>query len=471
MARILVIDDNETVRDGVATVLHRMGHRAMAAPGGAQGLKAFESDPDAIDVVITDLRMEDVDGMDVLRGVLAARADAVVMLITAHGSVRTAVEAMQAGALDFIEKPFPADLLREKVTRAVEAAEQRRSSARLRNENAYLRETLRGDDAGPLERLFGSSPQMARVHQLVRKVAGADSTVHIHGESGTGKELVASAIHELSPRAAGPFVKVNCGAISDSLLESELFGHEKGAFTDAVKRRLGRFELADGGTLFLDEIGEITPAMQVRLLRVLQERTFERVGGEKPVEVDVRIVTATNRDLRREVAEGRFREDLYYRLAIIPIELPPLRERPGDVAELAAHFLGRLAGRTRSAARRIAPDALEALQSYAWPGNVRELENVMEQALVFAEGETIGVEDLPPGVTGRRALDALPLPDGTRPLPDILEDLERRLIARAYDQAGGVKTETARLLGIKTPALYYKLEKYGIGEIQKASDS
>lgn len=471
MATVLIIDDNETVRDGVATVVHRMGHRAMTAPGGAQGLKAYSADPEAIDVVITDLKMEAVDGMDVLRAVRAQRADAVVILITAHGSIRAAVDAMQAGALDFIEKPFPVELLREKTAKAVEAAESRAVGARLRNENEYLRAEVRGGNSDALGRIVGTSDAMTRLANVIRKVAGADSTVHIHGESGTGKELVATAIHELSPRSTGPFVKVNCGALADTLLESELFGHEKGSFTGAEKRRIGRFELAHEGTLFLDEIGEITPALQVRLLRVLQERTFDRVGGEKPVSVDVRVVTATNRDLAAEVAAGRFREDLFYRLNIIPITIPPLRDRAADIAPLAEHFLKKLLARTRSQARGFSPEAIHVLRGWSWPGNVRELENTIEQALVFADGPLITPDNLPASVTGRRSADLLPALDGNRPLPDLLDDLEKRLILRAYEQANGIKTETARLLGIKTPALYYKLEKYGIGEVNRASDS
>lgn len=470
MATILVIDDNETVRDGVATVLHRMGHRAIAAPGGAEGIAAFRAEPDDIDLVITDLKMAPVDGMEVLKAVLTERPDTVAMIITAHGTVKTAVEAMREGAFDFIEKPFPADLLKSKVDKALDVRAQRRAGEKLRRENEVLREAL--GDAPPAEGdlgIIGSSPAMDRVFRVIRKVAPTDSTVLIQGESGTGKELVANAIHFASARASGPLVKVNCGAIQDTLLESELFGHEKGAFTDAGKRRMGRFELADGGTLFLDEIGDITPAMQVKLLRVLQEQTFERVGGERSVTVDVRVVTATNKDLEAEVAAGRFREDLYYRLKIIPVQLPPLRSRASDILPLAMHFVEKLARRTRSEVRRISDDALAAMQGYGWPGNVRELENVIEQALVFAEGDTIALMDLPPHVVGARRGDYLELPEGERSLPEILEDLERQLILRAYERAEGVKTETARLLGIKTPALYYKLEKYGIGEIQSRS--
>lgn len=468
MATILIIDDNDTVRDGVATVVHRMGHRAIAAPGGAQGLAAHAGDED-IDLVITDLKMEQVDGMQVLRTVRERDADAVVMMITGHGSVSTAVEAMQAGAFDFIEKPFPVDLLRSKVDKALAVVDARRKGARLERENEYLRAELdpdrgRGEALG---RIIGDAPAMQRVFRLVQKVAPTDSTVHIHGESGTGKELFAQAVHDLSRRADKPFIKVNCGAIPDNLLESELFGHEKGAFTDAVKRRIGRFELADGGTLFLDEIGDISTSMQVKLLRVLQEQEFERVGGEKTVSVDVRVITATNRDLEAEVAAGRFREDLLYRLKIIPLDLPPLRQRVEDIPRLAEHFLAKLARRTRSPARSVSAAALASLQGWTWPGNVRELENVMEQAMVFADEETLEVDDLPAHISGGRADNLLQLPDGDRPLPEILEDLERQLIERAYQQADGVKTETARILGIKTPALYYKLEKYGVGEIQR----
>jgi len=468
MATLLIIDDNDTVRDGVATVVHRMGHRAITAPGGQQGLDVYGSE-EAVDLVITDLKMDPVDGMDVLRGVREQDPDAVVMMITGHGSVAAAVEAMQAGAFDFIEKPFPVDLLRSKVEKALAVVDARRRGDRLERENEYLRAELdagRGD-GDALDRIIGDSAAMDRVFTLLRKVAPTDSTVHIHGESGTGKELFAQAVHDLSRRADAPFVKVNCGAIPDNLLESELFGHEKGAFTDAVKRRIGRFELADGGTLFLDEIGDISTAMQVKLLRVLQEQEFERVGGEKTVRVDVRVITATNRDLDAEVAEGRFREDLLYRLKIIPLNLPPLRQRPEDIPLLAAHFLDKLAQRTRSRASAVSDDAMAALQGWAWPGNVRELENVMEQAMVFADGDAIDVEDLPAHIVGGRRDDLLQLPRGDRPLPEILEDLERQLIERAYAKAEGVKTETARLLGIKTPALYYKLEKYGIGEIQR----
>jgi two-component system response regulator HydG len=282
------------------------------------------------------------------------------------------------------------------------------------------------------------------------------------GESGTGKELVARAVHEASPRREAPFVTISCAAIPETLLESELFGHERGAFTGAVRRKLGRFELAHGGTLFLDEVGEIPHAVQVKLLRVLQERQFERVGGEETVEVDVRVVSATNRDLAAMVKEGRFREDLFYRLNVVAIGLPPLRDRPGDVDELARHFVARLSPRMGRKVKGVAPEALELLRRHAWPGNVRELENVIEQALVFAEGELVRPEDLPDVIRRVSAAPVLPVPTGDRSLTDILEELEKGLILAAYEKARHVKAETARLLGIKPSALYYKLEKYGI---------
>jgi two-component system response regulator HydG len=296
-------------------------------------------------------------------------------------------------------------------------------------------------------------------------VAPADISVHIHGESGTGKELVARAIHSRSKRAAGPFVKVNCGALTETLLESELFGHEKGAFTGAIKRKLGRLELADKGTLFLDEVGDMTPALQLKLLRVLQEKEFERVGGEETVRVDVRVISATHRDIKKEVEAGRFREDLFYRLHVVPCNVPPLRERREDIPLLVSHFIEKLGPRTNAEIKGIDDAALARLCAYGWPGNVRELENAIEQSLVFASGENLGVAALPAFLREGTSESTLAVPSGNMSLPEILEDLERQLIQRAYDKTGGVKTETARLLGIKTSALYYKLEKYGIGVI------
>jgi two-component system response regulator HydG len=350
-------------------------------------------------------------------------------------------------------------VVRLKIERALELRQARRTATKAEAMTTYLRTEREGRFAD----LVGTSEKMEALRRSIEKVAPADTTVFIAGESGTGKELVAHAIHRLSRRAAGPFVKVNCGAITETLLESELFGHEKGAFTGAVKQKLGRFELADGGTLFLDEVGDVPPAMQVKILRAVQQQEFERVGGEGTIKVDVRIISATNKDLAAEVDAGRFRQDLYYRLHVLPLALPPLRDRRADIPQLVAHFIAKLGPRTSPRVRGIADDALGRIMAYHWPGNVRELENSIEQALVFAEGDQITVGALPSFLQGEAAgEDRLDVPRALS-LPEILDDLERQLILKAFAKAKGVKTETARLLGIKTSALYYKLDKYGIG--------
>jgi two-component system, NtrC family, response regulator HydG len=458
MAAILIIDDNETIRDGLAHTIKKMGHEALTAASGAAGIAQFEKRKD-IAFAITDLKMEGLDGVGVLRALAALDPDLPTMIITGFGTVETAVEAMKLGAFDFLTKPFAPEVVRLKVERGIELAMARRGRRKLEAQNEYLSREAEGRYS--FAELIGGSEKMHQVFRTVERVAASDSTVFIAGESGTGKELVARAIHRLSKRASGPFIKVNCGALTETLLESELFGHEKGAFTGAIKSKLGRFELADGGTLFLDEIGDVPASMQVKLLRALQEQEFERVGGEATVRVDVRVVSATNKLLEREVAEGRFREDLFYRLHIIPLTLPPLRERRDDIPILVAHFIDKLGKKTNARVRGIADAALGRLMAYHWPGNVRELENVIEQALVFSESEHITVSALPPFLQGGVAEDTLEVPRELS-LPEILDDLERQLIVKAYQKAKGVKTETARLLGIKTSALYYKLEKYGI---------
>jgi len=404
--------------------------------------------------------MVPVDGIEVVRRLREEDPDATVLVVSAHGTIAIAVEAMREGAIDFIEKPFSPEVLRARVEKAVQIARERKGASAARARVEALEEDL-SRDHDP-HGLVGRSEPMRRVLDQVRKVAATGATVLVLGESGTGKELVARAIHDASPRRDQPFVSISCAAIPETLLESELFGHEKGAFTGAIRRKLGRFELANGGTLFLDEVGEIPAPVQVKLLRVLQERQFERVGGEETVEVDVRVVSATNRDLAQMVRDGRFREDLFYRLNVVPITLPPLRDRPGDVEAIAAHFVARQAPRMGRAVKGISPDALELLRRHRWPGNVRELENVIEQALVFAEGELVSPDDLPEGIRKASPAPALPVPTGDRSLTEILEDLERQLILAAYEKARHVKAETARLLGIKPSALYYKLEKYGI---------
>ena len=463
MANVLIIDDNDTMREGLAAVVRRMGHKVCACSSGTEGLAAFARNP--ADFVITDLKMAGMDGLEVLRRIRELDVDCPTLLITAHGTVEAAVEAMKLGAMDFLTKPFAPEVVRLKVERALELRASRRLNERLQLENASLRD---GDEQRYRE-MVGSTEVMRRLFDAIARVAKTDSSVAIYGESGTGKELVARALHNLSRRQSGPFIKVNCGSLAESLLESELFGHERGAFTGAIKRRLGRLELADGGTLFLDEIGEISPAMQVKLLRVLQEGTFERVGSEQTLKVDLRILSATHRDLPRLITEGKFREDLFYRLQVVPLQVPPLRERRADIAELARHFVHKLAPRVNPSVTEIAEDAVVRLMAYPWPGNVRELENAIEQALVFSEGTVLQRSALPAHIRGEdtkapeaSATAGLELPSGALSLPDVLDELERQLILKAYREAKGVKTETARLLGIKPSALYYKLDKYRI---------
>ncbi|MCK6549453.1 sigma-54 dependent transcriptional regulator [Myxococcota bacterium] len=468
MANILVIDDNDTLREGVVAVCERMKHNVRSASSGQEGLSMLKGS--SVDLVLTDLKMDGLDGIGVLKAVKAEDSSIAVMIITAYATIQTAVEAIKLGAFDYIEKPFSPDALRIKVERALEWRSLQEKNARLEATTEVLSgardRNVAPAPTGGMGGLIGVSAPMQRIFTMIDKIAQSETHVHIAGESGTGKELVATAVHERSRRAAGPFIKVNCGAIPETLLESELFGHEKGAFTGAVKRKLGRFELADGGTIFLDEVAEISPAMQVKLLRVLQEKELDRVGGERPVKIDVRVLSATNRDLKAEVEAGRFREDLYYRLHVVPIVIPPLRERTDDIIPLARHFVQKLAKKTNPGINELSPEAESHLLSYRYPGNVRELENIIEQSLVFSTPPRIEVTDLPPQVSGAKPKQGtFQIPSGDIGLNEFLENAERQMILAAYEASGGVKTETARRLKIKTSALYYKLEKYGIGTV------
>jgi DNA-binding NtrC family response regulator len=460
--RVLFVDDDDSLREITAMQLEAAGFAVTAADGGAAALAALEADRPG--VVLTDLKMPDVDGMAVLRAARRLDPELPVLVLTAFGSVDTAVAAMQAGAHDYLTKPIARDALLLKVRRAAE-------HGRVLKENRSLRSQVEAGAARPM--LVVSEP-MGRLMDRVRRVAAADVPVLLQGESGTGKELVARELHRLSDRSAGPFVAVNCAAIPAELLEAELFGHTRGAFTGATRDREGRFRAAEGGTLLLDEIGDLPLALQPKLLRVLQERAVEPVGGDRPVPVDVRIVASTHRDLAARVREGAFREDLYYRLAVVPLTVPPLRERRAAIAPLFELFLSaqaRLAGRSL----QLSKAAAEALARRSWPGNVRELENVARRVALLAVGPTVQPDDLPAPegavveapVGGRvlrvdLAVDpwAVSLPSGGLALPD----LERALVVEALRLHDGNKSAAARTLGIPRHVLLYRLEKYGIGE-------
>ncbi len=461
MARVLIIDDHDTIREGLELLLRKHGHGTYSAENGRRGLDLF--DEHGADLVITDLRMAGMDGIEVLRQVRARARDTDVMVITAFGTVDRAVEAMKLGAVDFITKPFSPEEFAVKVGRLLR---ERAAREKLRRENVALRienTSLKEQTEARYGEIIGEAPAMKQVFRWIRRVARSESTVMIYGESGTGKELVARAIHASSSRKDGPFIRVNCGALAESLLDSELFGHEKGAFTGADRKRRGRFELADGGTIFLDEISTISTMTQIRLLRVIQERELERVGGEQTLSVDVRIIAATNTPAD-ELLASDFRKDLFYRLHVVPILLPPLRNRIEDIPLLVDHFIGKLRDRTNSRADGVAKGAMNMLTRYPWPGNVRELENVIERALVLAGGPVIDVEDLPPMSAGNTLPDPgdQPLPADGMNLNKMVEGIEERLLRQALERAGGVKAEAARLLGLKSSAFYYKLEKYGI---------
>ena len=463
MGRILIIDDYEPFRDGLGLYLQQRGHQAAAVGSGRAGLKRMKDQ--SFDLVITDYRMEEMDGLAVVEAVKREAPETDVMMMTAHGEdthFSVGVEAMKRGAIDFIEKSFSHDQLWLKIEKALNDQAVRRERERLGEQNRYLREEIESR----FGKIVGESPPMQTVLAQVSKVASSESSVLIYGESGTGKELVARAVHYQSKRSEGSFVKVNCGALPAGLVESELFGHERGAFTNAVRRHKGKFELAEGGTIFLDEIGDVPLDTQVRLLRVLQEKQFNRVGGEQTLDADVRVVAATNRPLKQMVEAGTFRRDLFYRLEVIPLSLPPLRERGKDVELLAEHFIRKKCGEMNIPLKSLTSEALTGLANYPWPGNVRELENVIERTIVLADGDEIGYHDLPLTFDEEMADEEVPneaaTDDGELLLNERLDAVERDLIARAMEEAQHVKTKAAALLGIKTSALYYKLDKYGL---------
>jgi DNA-binding NtrC family response regulator len=443
--RILVGDDEANARTALAELLRDEGYEVETAADAFKALGKLEAfDPE---LVLTDLKMPGMDGIELMHKVAEQREEPVpVVVMTAFGAVETAVRAMRAGAVDYLTKPLNFDELVIVTQRALE-------QQRLRVEAGILRQRLSekyGDG-----NIVGSSPPMQKVFKVIEQVAQSKASVLITGESGTGKELVAAAIHEKSPRRNGPFVKLHCAALAETLLESELFGHERGAFTGAVQRRDGRFQLADGGTLFLDEIGEISPALQVKLLRFLQEHEFERVGGTQTVKVDVRIIAATNRNLAEEVRLGRFREDLYYRLNVVAIEMPSLRERRSDIPLLAEHFLRRYAAENEKPLTAFAEDAISRMIGYDWPGNVRELENAVERAVVMATGQLIEAANLPSAVVPAPVSSAAP------PIPgSTLEELERYAILKTLEATGGSTSKAAHVLGISVRKIQYKLHAY-----------
>jgi DNA-binding NtrC family response regulator len=440
---VLIVDDEANARTALAELLRDEGYRAETAADGFKALGKIEEETP--DIVLTDLKMPGMDGLELMRRLRARDDEAVVVVMTAFGAVDTAVAAMKEGAADYLTKPVN---LTELVLILAREMERRR----LRQEAGALRARLA--ERYSFENIVGNAPPMQEVFKTVAQVAGARASVLITGESGTGKELIAAAIHQRSPRAKGPFVKLHCAALAETLLESELFGHERGAFTGAVGRRDGRFSQANGGTLFLDEIGEISPAVQVKLLRFLQEHEFERVGGNETVRVDVRVVTATNRDLQAEVASGRFREDLYYRLNVINLEMPALRERASDIPLLAMYFLRKYAQDNGKTITGYTDDALGRLGGYRWPGNVRELENVVERAVVMSTGDRIGVADLPPHLGPAATPAGIQIPGST------LEEIERFAITKALEASGGSTSKAAELLGISVRKIQYKLHEY-----------
>jgi two-component system response regulator HydG len=442
--RVVVADDEASARSGLGTLLRDEGFDVILAEDGATALaRVQESAPD---ILVTDLRMPGMDGIELLRRAREVDPELIVVLMTAFAEVETAVRAMQEGAEHYLTKPLQIDELVLVLRRALDRRTLRNEATELR---ARLKEHLRFDN------IVGASPALQEVFNVVEQVAPTKASVLITGESGTGKELIAQAIHENSPRAAAPFVKLHCASLAETILESELFGHEKGSFTGAAGRREGRFKQADGGTLFLDEIGEISPTIQVKLLRFLQEKTFERVGGNETVKVDVRIIAATNRDLASEVAAGKFREDLYYRLNVVNIETPPLRARPSDLLPLATHFLRRFSKENGKRIEGFSEDAVERITGYRWPGNVRELENVIERAVVLCDAAKLTAKHLPAGV-GASVRGGMRIPGST------MAEIEKHAIVTTLEACGGRTTQAAHMLDISVRKIQYKLHEYGI---------
>ncbi len=454
-ATILVIEDDPVQRKALQEILRQEGYEVDAAANGEAGLERLQEIP--FDLVLTDLNLPGISGMEILSYLVRHRPDAPCIILTGYATIKNSVAAMRQGAFDYVAKPVDPQELRLLVRRALE-------HRRLQQENLHLKKQLYRRFG--FTNIIGASEAIQEVFEMVRKVADTDSTVLVLGESGTGKELIARALHYNSSRRQGPLIPVNCAAIPEELLESELFGHERGAFTHAVRTRIGRFEQANGGTIFLDEIADMSPTLQVKILRVLQDRAFERIGGVKTIRVDIRVLAATNRDLEAMVREGRFREDLYYRLNVIPLRIPPLRARPTDIPLLAAHFLAEFSRRKKLPVKRLSPEALDLLLAYPWPGNVRELENLMERLVILTESEVIRAADLPERFHPSPPLATLSpppeFPVQGLPLTTAVQDFERRLILKALEKSNWVKSRAARLLRVNRTTLIEKMKKQKI---------
>lgn len=465
--KILVVDDEESIREFFEIMLKREGYEVHSAANGRIALEWLKENP--VDVVISDIQMPEMSGLELLQKVREADAEAIVLMITAFGSTETAVEAMKLGAYDYVQKPFKIDEVKIVLKQALE----KRS---LRLENFRLKKELGTKYA--FDNIIGGAPPMLRIYEMVKRVANTKSSVLITGESGTGKELIARAIHYNGPLKDKPFVTVNCGAIPENLMESEMFGHKKGSFTGAIADKKGLFEVANGGTIFLDELGELPLSMQVKLLRVIQEGTFKRVGGTEDVTVDVRVISATNRNLETEVKAGRFREDLYYRMNVIQIHSPPLRERKEDIQMLAGHFMDKFATVLATGPKRISNEAMEVLKRYHYPGNVRELENIIERTVALEPGALILPESLPRHLLEAREPEAGQL-DANRieidaekgiDLEGLVAEFERTLLVKALQQAGGIKKRAARLLNISFRSMRYRVDKYSLGNLSVDDD-
>ena len=453
MNRILVVDDEINMQVVLRAMLKKEGYEVFTAPDGREALKVLADDD--IDVVITDLKMPNLDGMGLLERVAADYPAVPVIMITAHGTVATAVDALKKGAFDYVTKPFEQDELKNVVLKAIK-------TRRLSDE-----EFVAGADEIDRYGIVGASEPMQEIFETIKRVAPTTTTILISGETGTGKELIANAIHINSPRKDNPFIKINCAAIVETLMESELFGYEKGAFTGAVVTKPGRFELAHKGTLFLDEVGELPKEMQVKLLRVIQEQTFERVGGLKTIKVDVRLITATNRNLFQDVKEGRFREDLFYRLNVLPIHLPALRERRDDIPTLIAYFVDRFRKKLGRDIQGLEDDVLDLFINYDWPGNIREMENLLERLVLMARGQTIAMADVP-GEIKQAVYEQSLLPPEKKPsqfkefIRSHTEEAERQMLARCLEECGGNVTRAAQQLGLSRKGLQLKMIKYNL---------